>query len=146
MKEKFKLKYGDQLSKVFIITFFVAVFNSLLFYITFTIKDNNREIQQPSVLVQLILSIILFLVFLCMAKLETIYTLDQSFYGSLAALNAVNCVLLGIFYGYNKKNYNNDTDNKKKNRLFIAIYFFNLAIFGLSIFLCTKMFKSFLKC
>ena len=38
-----KFTHGDQLSKIFIITFFIAVFNSLIFYITFTVKDNNRE-------------------------------------------------------------------------------------------------------
>ena len=143
---KFKLKYGDQLSKIFIITFFLAVFNSLLFYITFTIKDNNREIQQPSILVQLILSAFMTVIFTCMLFLETLYTLDKKLYGVLAALNTLNCIFLGVFYGFNKKNYNNDTDNKKKTGLFKAIYFFNLVIFGLSIFLCTKMFKSFLKC
>ena len=141
-----KFKPGEQLSKIFIITFFIAVFNSLLFYITFTIKDNNKEIQQQFLLIQLILSIILFLVFGCMCVLETNYPLNQWLYFVLALLNAVNCVLLGIFYGYNNKNYNKDTDNKKKNILFCFIYIFNLAIFAPSIFLCTRMFKSFLKC
>ena len=146
MKEKFKLKYGDQLSKVFIAIFFVAVFNSLLFYITFNIKDSNREIQQPSVLVQLILSAFMTVIFSCMYFLESLYTLDKWFYFSLAGLNAVNCVLLGFFYGFNKKNNNNDKDNKKKTGLFFPIYGLNLVIFALSIFLCTKMFKSFIQC
>jgi ABC-type bacteriocin/lantibiotic exporter with double-glycine peptidase domain len=141
-----KFTHGDQLSKIFIITFFIAVFNSLIFYITFTIKDNNKEIQQPSVLVQIIISAFMTVIFGCMSGFEKIYTFNRILYFVLCAFNLINCIILSIFYNYNKKNNEKDTDNSLKRSMFITSYFFNLAIFALSIFLCTKMFKSFLKC
>lgn len=141
-----KFTHGNQLSKIFIITFFIAVFNSLIFYITFTVKDNNREIQQPSVLVQMIISLLMTVIFGCMWGLEKFYILDKWLYFSLAILNLGNCIILGIFYHYNKKNNEKDTDNNIKSGLFKTSYFLNLFIFAPSIFLCTKMFKSFLKC
>ena len=137
---------GENFSKVFIVTFFIAVLNSLIFYITFTIKDKDKEIQQPSVLMQLILSIFLSIIFACMGYLEKNYPGNKGIYWSLAALNLVNFIFLILFYEYNKKNNENDTDNKKKKAFFIVSYLINLPIFGLSVFVCARVFKDFIQC
>lgn len=137
---------GENFSKVFIITFFIAVLNSLIFYITFTIKDKDKEIQQPSVLIQLILSIFLSIIFGCMGYLEKNYPWNRCIYFSLAALNLLNFMFLILFYEYNKKNNENDTDNKKKRAFFWCSYVIYLFIFGLSVFVCARVFKDFIQC
>ena len=147
-KEIFQTKGGEPLSKFFIITFFAAAFNSLIFYIGFTIQDNKREIQQPFVLTQIIFSICLAVIFFVMFCLEKNHSLYKNSYGFLALLNLINFSILIAFYDYNKQNSEKDKDNSKKMQLFYVSYFFNLVIFGFSIFLCTRMFRdrNFVKC
>ena len=143
-----QLKGGEPLSKFFIISFFLAVFNSLIFYITFTIQDNKREIQQPSVLVQFIISLCLTVIFSIMCGFEKNHYLNQFLYFFLAFFSAINSGILIAFYDYNKQNSEKDKDNSKKRGLFYASYVFNLFIFGSSIFVCTRMFRArnFVKC
>lgn len=142
IKEFFETNGGESISKFYISSFFIAVLNTLLFCIGFSIQDNHREIQQGFVLPQIILSILQAIIFFIMFVFEKNHSLNKISYFVLALLSAINSGILGGFYDLNKQNSQTDKDNSEKMGLFCTSYFINILIFGLSIFLCTRMFKA----
>ena len=139
VKEVFFANGGDLFSKGFIVSFIFAALNSILFGIGFGIQDNKREIQQPFIMTQIVISGCLILLFFTMFIMERNHLLNKYLYLPLFFLNIANFSILIKFFQLNSQNNEKDKDTKRRTTLYWFSYCFNIIIFGFSIFLCTKM-------